>query len=214
MTHAEKIINRFGQVEDDQKYTKLVDLFTDDAVYYDPFAGAQIGRQAIFEFMSEMERVIPKMGVYFSDWETSADSHVGWAKWNMVVPLNQVNHPISGQSLYRVRDGKVCFVADYVDAVAYAKIRPDRRPDAAGAAVAHKGTTASGSAEGLTRALWQEREESWSPIVGGVVSVSQIAVEETVAWTQWSCRTADATYAGWSLHRIDATDINSFDYWQ
>ena len=65
MTHAEKIINRFGQVEDDQKYTKLVDLFTDDAVYYDPFAGAQIGRQAIFEFMSEMERVIPKMGVYF-----------------------------------------------------------------------------------------------------------------------------------------------------
>ena len=98
--------------------------------------------------------------------------------------------------------------------MAYAKIRPDRRPDAAGAAVAHKGTTASGSAEGLTRALWQEREESWSPIVGGVVSVSQIAVEETVAWAQWSCRTADATYAGWSLHRIDATDINSFDYWQ
>ena len=214
MTQAEEIINRFGQVEDDQKYTKLVDLFTDDAVYYDPFAGPQVGKHMIHEFMSEMERVIPKMGVYFSDWETSADSHVGWAKWNMVVPIHGVNHPIPGQSLYRLRDGKVCFVADYVDAVAYAKIRPDRRPDAAGAAVVHKGTTASGSAEGLTRALWQEREQSWSPIVGGVVSVSQIAVEETVAWAQWSCRTADATYAGWSLHRIDATDINSFDYWQ
>ncbi len=64
------------------------------------------------------------------------------------------------------------------------------------------------------QSLWKEREESWSPISGGVVSVSQIAVEETVAWAQWSCRTADATYAGWSLHRIDATDINSFDYWQ
>ena len=131
MRLAREIIDRFGQVEDDQKYTRLVELFTDDAIYYDPFAGAQVGKAAIHEFMSEMERVIPKMGVYFANWETCANTHVGWAKWNMVVPINGVEHPTPGQSLYRLRDGKVCFVADYVDAPSYARIRPDRKPNAA-----------------------------------------------------------------------------------
>ena len=37
-----------------------------------------------------------------------------------------VEAPIPGQSLYRLRDGKVCFVADYVDAAAHARLRGDR----------------------------------------------------------------------------------------
>ena len=36
----------FGGVEDDQRYTRLVELFADDAVYYDPFFGPQVGKAA------------------------------------------------------------------------------------------------------------------------------------------------------------------------
>ena len=155
MATAYDIIQRFGSVEDDQRYTRLVELFTDDAVYCDPFAGAQRGKAAIADFMGEMERVIPKMGVYFANWETKADSHVGWSRWEMVVPVDGVEHPIKGQSLYRLRDGKVCFAADYVDSGAYRRIRPDRAPDLGFAAAENKGTNAGGPAADLVRRFWE-----------------------------------------------------------
>ncbi|MFM8563860.1 MAG: nuclear transport factor 2 family protein [Acidimicrobiia bacterium] len=210
--NASEIITMFGSVEDDQKYTRLVSLFTDDAVYYDPFAGAQVGRSAIHEFMAEMERVIPAMGVYFSNWETRADSHVGWSRWEMVVPVNGVEHPIPGQSLYRLRDGKVCFVADYVDPVAYGRIRPDRRPNAAAAAAVPKGTSAVGAASSAVRALWVERERSWSPVTGGVVTVGDVAVEDSTAWAQWSCVIDGRHVAGWTLHTISNGVVSCDDY--
>ena len=152
MATAYDIIQRFGSVEDDQRYTRLVELFTEDAVYCDPFAGAPRGKAAIADFMGEMERVIPKMGVYFANWETKADSHVGWSRWEMVVPVDGVEYPIKGQSLYRLRDGKVCFAADYVDSAAYRRIRPDRAPDLAdGAALAAAAIDDGRAAEALDR---------------------------------------------------------------
>ena len=45
--NAHEMISMFGAIEDDQRYTRLVELFTDDAIYYDPFAGAQVGKAAI-----------------------------------------------------------------------------------------------------------------------------------------------------------------------
>ena len=210
---AHAIISTFGSIEADQRYTRLVELFSDDAVYYDPFAGAQVGRSAIHEFMSEMERTIPKMGVYFADWETAADTHVGWAKWNMVVPINGVEHPISGQSLYRLREGKVCFVADYVDAVAYARIRPDRRPDAKSASLAAKGTNESGAAMVPVTEFWNARLVGWSPVTNGSVSVNDLAADASIAWVQWTCHTETGDFAGWTLHRVEGDRIESFDYW-
>jgi steroid Delta-isomerase len=122
---AVETIKRFGAVEDDQRYTRLVELFTDDAVYYDPFAGPQRGRDAIAGFMAHMEVVVPKAGVRFLDWEVEADTTCGWAKWTMAAPdASGVDVPVPGQSLYRLRDGKVSFVADYVDPLAYRKLRP------------------------------------------------------------------------------------------
>ena len=213
MRLAREIIDRFGQVEDDQKYTRLVELFTDDAIYYDPFAGAQVGKAAIHEFMSEMEKVIPKMGVYFANWETCANTHVGWAKWNMVVPVNGVEHPIPGQSLYRLRDGKVCFVADYVDAPSYARIRPDRRPDAASAALVEKGNSQSGKSLNVITEFWNQRMTSWSPVKGGTVTVNDLGIEDSVAWVQWTCHTPSGEFPGWTLHNIDGGQVNSADYW-
>ena len=210
--NAFDIITMFGSVEDDQKYTRLVDLFTDDAVYYDPFAGPQVGREAIHEFMSEMERVIPAMGVYFSNWETKADSHTGWSRWEMVVPVGDTEHPIPGQSLYRLRDGKVCFVADYVDPVAYGRIRPDRRPNAAAAAGVPKGTDRRGSADDVVRSLWRERAASWSPLAGGSVRVGDIAAEDSVGWAQWSCTVDGRHVTGWTLHTVDNGVVTCDDY--
>jgi steroid Delta-isomerase len=134
---AVEIINRFGAVEDDQRYTRLVELFTDDATYYDPFFGPQVGKDAITGFMQHMEHVVPASGARFESWETEADEVCGWSRWTMVTRNAEGGEsPIPGQSLYRLRDGKVCFAADYVDARAYAALRPGstRRPDLAGGA--------------------------------------------------------------------------------
>jgi steroid Delta-isomerase len=134
---AVDIISRFGAVEDDQRYTRLVELFTDDAVYYDPFFGAQRGKPAIQSFMEHMEEMVPASGARFDHWETEADDVCGWARWVMVARNAAGGEtPVPGQSLYRLRDGKVCFAADYVDPVAYAELRPGsaRTPDLATAA--------------------------------------------------------------------------------
>ena len=155
MLSAYDVIQMFGSVEDDQKYGRLVEFMTDDVIYCDPFAGPQRGRAAVTEFMAEMERVIPIMGVYFADWETVADTTVGWSRWTMVVPKDGVEHRIPGQSLYRLRDGKVCYAADYVDSSAYRKLRPEVTPDLVSASREAKGTSVSGPAHDLVSSFWE-----------------------------------------------------------
>jgi hypothetical protein len=153
------------------------------------------------------------MGVYFANWETCADNHVGWAKWNMVVPINGVEHPIPGQSLYRLRDGKVCFVADYVDAPSYARIRPDRKPNAASAALVEKGNTQTGQSLNVITEFWNQRMTSWSPVEGGTVTVNDLGVEDSVAWVQWTCLTTTGEFPGWTLHNIEGDQVSSDDFW-
>lgn len=156
---AYEIIQQFGNVEDDQRYTRLVDLFADDAVYYDPFHGAQRGKPAIRKFMELMEEVVPGSGATFASWHTEADTNCGWAKWDMVAP-NADGEPVAvpGQSLYRLRHGKVTFVADYVDADAYSALRgPDATaPDhAASMGLSAADSNPGGSAADLIRQFWQ-----------------------------------------------------------
>ncbi len=123
---AADIIARFGAVEDDQRYTRLVDLFTDDAIYYDPFFGAQHGKPAIGEFMAHMEQVVPGSGMRFDAWETAGDTTCGWARWLMIAPNSKGDEvAVPGQSIYRLRDGKVSFVADHLDCGAYRRLRGD-----------------------------------------------------------------------------------------
>jgi ketosteroid isomerase-like protein len=133
---AVDVISRFGAVEDDQRYTRLVELFTDDAVYYDPFFGAQRGKDAIRSFMEHMEQVVPGSGARFDEWETEGDTTCGWARWSMVAPNADGDEvAVPGQSLYRLRDGKVTFAADHVDCSAYRALRGEsaKSPDHAGA---------------------------------------------------------------------------------
>lgn len=158
---AVDIIRQFGAVEDDQRYTRLVDLFTDDATYYDPFHGPQRGRAAIGDFMSLMERSVPASGIRFLDWEVEADTVCGWARWTMAGPGPDGDDvPVPGQSLYRLRDGQVCFAADYVDPAAMRRLRPGGpAPDLASAAglsasFAPPARTAEFPAYDLVRRFW------------------------------------------------------------
>lgn len=157
---AVDVISRFGAVEDDQRYTRLVELFTDDAVYYDPFHGPQRGREQITSFMELMERAVPASGIRFDAWEVAADTVCGWARWTMVGPgPDGVEVPVPGQSLYRLTpEGKVCFVADYVDRAAMGRLRPGApAPDAASAAGISAPFAPDGSfpALDLVRRFWE-----------------------------------------------------------
>lgn len=154
---AVETLRRFGAVEDDQKYTRLVELFADDAVYYDPFFGPQRGTDAIRSFMEHMEQMVPASGATFRDWHVEADRVVGLATWVMQVRTPDGPHDVPGQSLYRLDDaGKVTFVCDYVDAQAYRRLRGDeRRPDYAGAAgLSAEWQNASGPALDVVRRFW------------------------------------------------------------
>ncbi len=162
---AVETLRRFGSVEDDgQKYTSLLELFTNDAVYYDPLLGAQQGTAAILSFMEHMEKVVPLANVRFENWTVEADETCGWVTWDMIAtPPGSADGPIvmPGQSLYRLRDGKVCFVADYLDPVSYARLRPGGPvPDPTpGHGLAKKfarpiDTIAGRPAEALMREFW------------------------------------------------------------
>mgnify|MGYP000002757799 FL=1 len=162
MPTAEEIIKKFGAVEDDQRYTRLVDLFTPDAIYYDPFMGAQVGTDAIRTFMGHMEEMVPAAGARFDEWEVCAGTTTAWAKWTMYAKGPNGEVGINGQSIYRLRDDgdglKVCFVADYLDSNAYAQLTRDRGPDMTTPATLSKCTSEQGSAHALISKFWKMQD--------------------------------------------------------
>jgi len=159
---AVDVLRRFGAVEDDQKYTRLVELFAEDAVYYDPFFGPQRGIEAIREFMGHMEEMVPASGATFREWQVEADRVAGWATWIMSVNTPDGTADIAGQSIYRLNPaGQVTFVADYLDPAAYRKLRGDaKRPDYASAqGLSVSPSNASGPALDVVRRFWQIQDE-------------------------------------------------------
>lgn len=158
MPTAEQIIKKFGAVEDDQRYTRLVDLFTDDAIYFDPFLGPQYGKEQIRVFMGHMEEMVPAAGARFDEWEVCAENTTAWARWTMYAKGADGEVGINGQSIYRLRDDgdglKVCFVADYLDSQAYTHLSRDRVPDMATPAKLPKGTATEGTAAQLIKKFW------------------------------------------------------------
>ncbi len=171
---AAETIDRFGAVEDDQRYTRLVELFTDDAVYYDPFYGPQRGQEAIRSFMEHMEQSVPASGGRFEEWTSVGDTHTGWATWVMAFGDDR---RVPGQSLYRLRDGMVCAVADYVDPLAYAEVAgPDaRRPDLAGAAGLLGGAEGGGGpALDVVRRFWSIQDQ------GRYAELAELFAEDAV----------------------------------
>jgi steroid Delta-isomerase len=241
---AREVIERFGAVEQDQRYTALADQFTDDATYYDPFLGAQVGRAAIEGFLAHMERLVPKTGTRFESWESQGDTTCGWSRWVMTMPRTDGERvPLPGQSLYRLRDGKVCFAADYIDPRAWRRFRaggpqPAILP-AQGLGAPYAPEAPAGEALALVRRFWEiqdagarytglvplfaddavfedlvygrfegidairgylARMEREMPEGGITFHLVDAAGDETLAWSQWTCRLPGGDVPGWTLH--------------
>lgn len=134
---AHETLSKFAEVEQGNRYRELLGIFAEDAIYYDPFHGPQIGLEAISGFLELMERVVPASGLTFERWEIEADQRCGWARWVMAGPdPDGTRVGVRGQSLYRLDDaGQVTFVADYLDPLAMARQNPAAPiPDLAAAA--------------------------------------------------------------------------------
>ncbi len=208
-----EMLAAFGAVEDDQRYTRLVENFADDAVYYDPFFGPQVGKSAIHEFMAHMEQAVPASGARFDNWHVDAGLDCGYAEWIMVARnADGIEVPVPGESLYRLRGGQVLGVVDYVDPVAYAKLRGDsaRTPDfIAGGGSLPQPHTPAGAVGDILRAHVEAM--TYAGRWAGSAQLVDCAGEADVGWAQWIFDGPHGRFAGWSLRRSSGKIRDLFD---
>ncbi len=102
---------RFWELQNDGDYTKVVELFADDAVLVDPIFGTFTGREAIGEFMAKMNVEMKKAGASFRLEELAGDDHTVWAQW--IATTN--NGERTGVGVYRVANSKITYYRDYMN---------------------------------------------------------------------------------------------------
>ncbi len=103
---------RFWEIQNDGDYTKVVELFADDAVLVDPIYGTFEGGPAIADFMAKMNREMTKIGASFRLEELEGDETTAWAQW--VATTNKGDR--SGVGVYRVRNSQITYYRDYMNA--------------------------------------------------------------------------------------------------
>ena len=112
MNSAIEIIETFWRIQDEGDYTKVVDLFAEDAVLVDPFFGTFEGKAAIGEFMKTMKAEMGARQTSFVVREIDGGGDVAWAQWTAKTPAGEID----GCGLYRVRDGLMTYYKDYMNA--------------------------------------------------------------------------------------------------
>ena len=112
MNSAIEIIETFWRIQDEGDYTKVVDLFAEDAVLVDPFFGTFKGKAAIGEFMKKMNAEMGARQTSFVVREIDGGGDVAWAQWTAKTPAGEID----GCGLYRVRDGLMTYYKDYMNA--------------------------------------------------------------------------------------------------
>ena len=83
---AHDVMSAFWTVQNDRDYSKLVDLFADDATIVDPIYGVFQGKAAIARFMALMVEEMGKRGVSFDLVELHGDHETAWALWRANLP--------------------------------------------------------------------------------------------------------------------------------
>ena len=63
---AQRVIEKFWQIQDDGDYTKLAPLFAENAILEDPIWGTYRGRDAILSFMTKMVDEMSDRQVHFT----------------------------------------------------------------------------------------------------------------------------------------------------
>ena len=108
---AQRVIEKFWQIQDDGDYTKLAPLFAENAILEDPIWGTYRGRDAILSFMTKMVDEMSDRQVHFTADEIYGDDHAVWARWTMHSPEGDRG----GVGIYKVKDGKLTYYRDYMD---------------------------------------------------------------------------------------------------
>jgi ketosteroid isomerase-like protein len=109
-TDALATIKTFWQIQDGHDYTRLVQLFADDAILDDPFYGRFEGRAAIAGFMAKMNEEMTQQRIRFTLVECAGGGDTGWAQWIAHTPDGERQ----GCGLYRVAHGKLTYYRDYM----------------------------------------------------------------------------------------------------
>ena len=112
MKSAKEIIETFWKIQDEGDYTKVVDLFSSDAILVDPFFGTFEGKIEIAGFMKKMNEEMASRETSFVVREIDGGGDVAWAQWTAKTP----NGDIEGCGLYRVKDGMLTYYKDYMNA--------------------------------------------------------------------------------------------------
>ena len=112
MKSAKEIIETFWKIQDEGDYTKVVNLFSNDAILVDPFFGTFEGKIEIGRFMEKMNQEMTSRETSFVVREIDGGGDVAWAQWTAKAP----NGDIEGCGLYRVKDGMLTYYKDYMNA--------------------------------------------------------------------------------------------------
>lgn len=112
---AQRVIEQFWHIQDGGDYTRLVDLFAEDAFLEDPIWGQFRGRAAIMEFMTKMVAEMKARRVHFTVDEICGDDQAAWARWTMHM---EGAPPRGGVGIYKIEGGKLTYYRDYIDPAA------------------------------------------------------------------------------------------------
>lgn len=113
---AYRTIERFWAIQDTGDYTRLAELFDPDAVLEDPIYGRYEGIEAIRGFLERMNTEVAAQGASFRLVELAGEEHTAWARWEVTVESRDRTITRSGVGIYRVRDGRLVYYRDYMDA--------------------------------------------------------------------------------------------------
>jgi limonene-1,2-epoxide hydrolase len=108
------VVREFWRIQDEGDYTRLVPLFSEDAVLEDPVYGTMRGREAIAAFMTRMVSEMRARKTRFRALEIAAAGDVAWAQWVAETPAGEIH----GVGVYRTRDGEMTYYRDYMNAPA------------------------------------------------------------------------------------------------
>ncbi len=112
MKTAKEIIEKYWETQNEGDYTKVVDLFSDDAILEDPIYGKFEGKKEIAKFMQKMTNEMGARNISFIAKDIDGDGEVAWAQWTAITPDGKME----GCGLYRVKNEKMVYYKDYMNA--------------------------------------------------------------------------------------------------